>query len=197
MLNTVIYSRYSSICSLKNFDMALSTGSVPEGGSLTKLYVSSDIYTKLYETTLLPNSQQCNDSRRFSVTAASTSNMAEIISSSKPVTKSALRPSKSLEVKTSESETDDDLLVRDDSNSSDDKDSAAKALAEQTKARAAYFTLISDSALDSDTIQPRTSLKGICKHSFSILLQNNSKRNLCIFFLLHSLVFCLLLHPFT
>ncbi|CAI9724469.1 Hypothetical predicted protein [Octopus vulgaris] len=137
-------------------------GSVPEGGSLTKLYVSSDIYTKLYETTLLPNSQQCNDSRRFSVTtAASIANIAEISSASKPLIKSALRPSKSLEVKTSESETDDDLLVRDDSVESDDKESAAKALAEQTKARAAYFTLISDSTLDSDTIHSRTSLKDL------------------------------------
>eukprot|EP00106_Octopus_bimaculoides_P020763 XP_014788205.1 PREDICTED: uncharacterized protein LOC106882148 [Octopus bimaculoides] len=133
-------------------------GSVPEGGSLTKLYVSSDIYTKLYETTLLPNSQQCNDSRRFSVTTANT---AEISSASKPLIKSALRPSKSLEVKTSESETDDDLLVRDDSVESDDKESAAKALAEQTKARAAYFTLISDSTFDSDTIHSRTSLKDL------------------------------------
>ena len=138
-------------------------GAIPDGISLTKVYLSYNEYTDLYHTLRLPNNQHYGHSD-FSRTSSEAS--GKQFSKKQQATHSVSEGKKSDESK-SESETESELSLKGREKCESKQKSAEMTLAERTKARSAYFTLISEASTTEDFNQVVASTKG---DIFSILL---------------------------
>lgn len=153
-LTKVLTAIYADLLNLQCETVDL--GSIPEGIRLTKVYLSYDEYNDLYDTLHIPNTQHYSHSN-FS---RSNSEASSKQLSKKQQASGESKESDELNSGTkSESETESELSLKGIEKCESKQKSAEMTLAERTKARAAYFTLISEATTTEDFNQVVASTK--------------------------------------